>query len=118
MTVNDILSLIVTDQAGKPRPLNTDTNLVTFGSIEVQPMTLTVTTTEGGTTDPLGTSIRTLCESKWIIAIVDDCYRFLYWTDSKGNIVSWWYQLEMKIVTDTILTANFELIIKLIFFLQ
>jgi len=71
--------------------------------------TFTLNTTEGGTTNPSGTSTKNRDEIVTITATPDSCYSFKNWT-SKGKIISSENPLEITVIRDTNLTANFEII--------
>ncbi|MCL2039070.1 MAG: T9SS type A sorting domain-containing protein [Bacteroidetes bacterium] len=119
ITKNEILEKLATDQAVKQRPYLSfsENDNVTFGSIEAtitppvaKTFTLTLNTNTGGTTHPKGVTIRDSGEVVEIVAVPENCYRFLYWTDENDAVFSEENPLFITMISDTILVANFEYI--------
>jgi len=71
---------------------------------------LTLNTTTGGSTNPSGTSTRSRNETATLTATPDSCYTFKNWTDKNNNVISTANTLNIVIISDTTLTANFELL--------
>ena len=107
ITADDIIYLLIKDQAGKTRPT---TGFVTYGAIEYRELlNLTINATEGGTTNPKGTTQKDTGEVVIITATTtDSCYYFSHWEDKYGKAISEDSVCEITTQQDTILTAIFE----------
>jgi uncharacterized repeat protein (TIGR02543 family) len=90
------------------RTITMNNNIDLIANFEIKKYNLTVTAGENGTVEGGATGID--CGTKKTIeAIPDDCYRFVNWTDADDEPVSDAISLDVTLIKDTTLTANFEI---------
>ena len=105
----DILEWLVTDQVNNTRPTKGN---ITFGSIEIEEpkktITLLVNPMEAGNVTGMGNY--DINSSVNITASSDSGYKFINWSDTNGTIVDTTNSLNITLISDTIIIANFNVV--------
>ena len=115
MNVSQILNIVARDQKGNMRPT---TGNVSYGALEAgssssvtTSITLNKNIEEAGTVADtiIQSSTGCVCNEYAIIEVIpNDCYRFLHWANSAGNIVSEKQIDTLRLTSDSSLIAVFE----------